>query len=329
MATHTKEGLVAYASSAVVPLVDPLVKRLLLEQPADVPAFCRAYFESALRVEPGGAGSTAAGGGGGQGEAAAAPGAGPDVAALQERIAALEAENGRLQAVAAPHEGCVAPGSNPDEAFVVNWNLAGVNTNAFEFHLSDDPRHAAAIAFAREMDGHVRAVLLADGEDSSEDEDEQPDSEGAAAGPRDGATCHHPLFKLLAPMTVAELLHGLPAAACPEGSPAAKLQLALAAALETPPGGGAGAGAASALSKLRSGLAGREFSKPDSTLKDRGWCVVHDSNLGHSDLCIPSQKVPGLRLGPQGLHKPQAGGLRAVPGDLRGRGRGGVVGELA
>eukprot|EP01051_Picozoa_sp_SAG22_P005748 SAG22_NODE_352_length_11827_cov_3.941252_5_plen_215_part_00 len=27
------------------------------------------------------------------------------------------------------------------------------------------------------------------------------------------------------------------------------------------------------------------------------WCAVQDSNLGHSDLCIPSQKVPDLRCG--------------------------------
>jgi hypothetical protein len=41
---------------------------------------------------------------------------------------------------AAHARGAVAAAAGAaSELFVVNWNLAGVNTNAFEFHLSDSP----------------------------------------------------------------------------------------------------------------------------------------------------------------------------------------------
>eukprot|EP01050_Picozoa_sp_SAG11_P007940 SAG11_NODE_679_length_7786_cov_6.173670_2_plen_226_part_00 len=147
-----KQAIAEYANAAVVPLVDPLVRSLLVEQPEDPAAFCQAYFQKTL------------GSGKGPSTPEGVETVSPELVALQQRIAALEAENQALQAEAAatPSVAVAAPEVAGTEAFVVNWNLAGVNTNAFEFHLSEDPLFADAIAFARDTDDVVRTVLRAD-----------------------------------------------------------------------------------------------------------------------------------------------------------------------
>eukprot|EP01052_Picozoa_sp_SAG31_P023552 SAG31_NODE_1949_length_6833_cov_4.354024_2_plen_148_part_00 len=134
----TKAEFERYADLNIVPLVDPLIKALLLEKPADPAAFCAQFFHGKLQAEaspPEAADESASQV---QEEPQAEASA---VKALEARIAELEAENARLtssQAVDKWQRAAHAVKSNgATELFVVNWNLAGVNSNAFEFHLSD------------------------------------------------------------------------------------------------------------------------------------------------------------------------------------------------
>ena len=123
--THTLPPTPPPPHTQVVPLVDPLIRSLLSEQPADPAAFCQAYFQAALGPPPPATSSPAAD---------VLPAGSAEVAALHARIAELEAENLLLQ-TRQGGPGKVAGWAVPRAAltphtFVVNWNLAGVNTNA-------------------------------------------------------------------------------------------------------------------------------------------------------------------------------------------------------
>ena len=93
-----KYELGQYANLNIVPLVDPLIKALLLEKPDDPAAFCAQFFHDKLQAEaaPPEAADEPAAQGQEQPQADASV-----VKALEARIAKLESENARLTSLQA------------------------------------------------------------------------------------------------------------------------------------------------------------------------------------------------------------------------------------